>query len=113
MNSIQMASCEPGVANTRSSSGTRQRSGLDTVRPISYELCGRPGVQTVHVHFVTSLAEARQGEVDAESVKFKNDGEIGGRYKLSSTTHEESLFTNRRALRGAECERDAEGQWGW
>ena len=55
---------------TRKDGNCRYEIGPDTVKPISFELGGRQGPQTINVlqELTTKLAEARGGELIAAAV---------------------------------------------
>ena len=55
--------------------GNKNEVGPDTVKPISIELGGRPGTQTISVlqSMTTKLAEARSGELNAATTLRKRN----------------------------------------
>ena len=98
--------------------GNKHEVGPYTVKPISIELDGRMGPQTVNVlqNLTTKLAEARGGELNAATAlrKLKLVVErtlIRAEADAINATAAHEEQTNRRVLRGTEQEGDGEGGW--
>ena len=99
--------------------GNKNEIGPDTVKPISIELGGRMGPQTVNVlqNLTKKLAEARGGELNAATALRKMKLVVERTLiwaeadALNATTAYEEQTNVRRTVRRTEQEGDGEGGW--